>query len=267
VTLGTPRSDETREASRFAVTDEGEAAESVGSDRPRRPIRSRSSAEREALAERIADRLDVPITAAGVIFLLLVLAETISNPKGSVGTFFAITSWVLWALFVAEFLLRLYIAPSTTKFLKRNWWQLIFLAVPALRFVRALRALRAARVGRVLSSAVRSSRTAGRTLSSRLGALGVVTIVVILASSQLLFELGDYDSYGDALDDAALATVAGEPFFPEHAALRVVQIVVISYSVVVFAALAGTVGAFLLERRDDDERRLRSRQRDEGPTV
>jgi hypothetical protein len=79
----------------------------------------------------------------------------------------------------------------------------------------------------------------------------VVTIVVVLASSQLLFELGDYGSYGDALDDAALATIAGEPFFPDHAALRVVQVVVIAYSVVVFAALAGTVGAVLLERRDD----------------
>ncbi len=203
-------------------------------------------------------RLDVPVTAAGVIFLLLVLAETISNPKGIVGTVFSITSWVLWALFVGEFVLRLVIAPSTSKFLKRNWWQLIFLAVPALRFVRALRALRAARMGRVLSSAVRSSRTAGRKLSSRLGALGVVTTVVILATSQLLFEFGDYDSYGAALDDAALATIAGEPFFPEHSALRVVQIAVIAYSVVVFAALAGTMGAFFLERRDDDERRLQS---------
>ena len=229
----------------------------MGPGRDRRPIRRRSSDEREELAERIADRLDVPITAAGVVFLLLVLAETISNPQGRVGTVFSITSWVLWALFVGEFLVRLIVAPSTSKFLQRNWWQVFFLAVPALRFVRALRVLRAARVGRVLSSAVRSSRTAGRKLSSRLGALGVVTIVVVLASSQLLFELGDYGSYGDALDDAALATIAGEPFFPEHAVLRVLQIVVLTYSVVVFAALAGTMGAFLLERRDDDDRRLR----------
>jgi voltage-gated potassium channel len=221
-------------------------------------VRRRSSEEREELAERIADRLDVPITAAGVVFLLLVLAETVSDPQGAVGTVFSVVSWALWALFVGEFVLRLVIAPSTTTFLKRNWWQLVFLAVPALRFVRALRVLRAARIGRVLSSAVRSSRTAGRKLSSRLAALGVVTIVVVLASSQLLFELGDYDSYADALDTAALATIAGEPFFPEHPALRIVQIVVITYSLVVFAALAGTLGAFLLERRADDDRRVQN---------
>lgn len=227
-------------------------------DPPCVTVRRRSSEEREELAERIADRLDVPITAAGVVFLLLVLAETVSDPQGAVGTVFSVVSWALWALFVGEFVLRLVIAPSTTTFLKRNWWQLVFLAVPALRFVRALRVLRAARIGRVLSSAVRSSRTAGRKLSSRLAALGVVTIVVVLASSQLLFELGDYDSYADALDTAALATIAGEPFFPQHPALRIVQIVVITYSLVVFAALAGTLGAFLLERRADDDRRVQN---------
>lgn len=242
----------------MTAEDEVGTTQLEGPGRGHRPIRRRGSDEREELAERIADRLDIPITAAGVIFLLLVLAETISDPKGAVGTVFSVTSWVLWALFVGEFLLRLVVAPSTSRFLRRNWWQLFFLAVPALRFVRALRVLRAARVGRVLSSAVRSSRTAGRKLTSRLGALGVVTIVVILASSQLLFELGDYGTYANALDDAALATIAGEPFFPEHAALRIVQVVVVAYSVIVFAALAGTVGAFLLERRDDDDRRLRA---------
>lgn len=218
----------------------------------------RADAEREELAERIADRLDVPFTAAGVIFLLLVLAETVSDPSGAVGTVFEVTSWLLWLLFVGEFVLRLVIAPSATRYLRRNWWQVAFLAVPALRFLRALRVLRAARVGRVLSSAVRSSRTAGRKLSNRLASLGVVTAVVVLAGSQLLFELGDGRTYGEALHATALATVAGEPIGVDGAVLQVLELVLVAYSVVVFAALAGTVGAFLLERSGDDLRRVGS---------
>ena len=70
--------------------------------------------ERDDLAERIADRMDVPFTAAGVVFLLLVLAETVSSPQGAVGTIFAVASWALWAMFVGEFVLRLVIAPSTS---------------------------------------------------------------------------------------------------------------------------------------------------------
>jgi voltage-gated potassium channel len=206
------------------------------------------------MADRIADRLDVPMTAAGVVFLLLVVAETVSAPGGRIGAVFATASWVLWAAFVAEFALRLAIAPSAGRYLRRNWWQIVFLVVPFLRFLRALRAIRVARatrVSRVVSSAVRSSRTAGRRLSSRLATVGVVTLVVILASSQLLFETGTYDSYGAALHAAALATVAGIATGSDDGFVRVLEVLLVAYSMVVFAALAGSFGAFLLER---DER-------------
>lgn len=216
---------------------------------------NRPEAARERLADAVADRLDVPMTAAGLVFLLLVLAETISKPQGAVGAAFTVVSWVLWAMFVAEFVLRLVIAPSWKRYLRRNWWQLVFLAVPFLRFVRGLRALRAARaarVGRVLSSAVRTSRSAGRRLSDRLATVAVVTLVVVLAGSQLLYESGDYGSYAAALHAAALATIAGQPTGSDHAFNQVLEVVLITYSVVVFAALAGSFGAFLLERNAAD---------------
>lgn len=208
----------------------------------------RPADERDRLADALGDRLDVPMTGAGVIFLLLVVAETVSSPTGAVGTAFSVASWVLWAVFVAEFVLRLLIAPSWTRYLRRNWWQIVFLAVPFLRFLRAVRAVRVARVGRVVSSAVRSGRTAGRRLSSRLSIVAVVTLIVVLAASQLLFESGDYDSYASALHAAALATMAGEPTGSDNGFNRFLEIILIGYSVVVFAALAGAFGAFLVER-------------------
>ena len=204
--------------------------------------------ERERLADAVGDRLDVPMTGAGVIFLLLVIAETVSSPTGAVGTAFSLASWVLWAAFVAEFVLRLAIAPSWTGYLRRNWWQIVFLAVPFLRFLRAVRAVRMARVGRVVGSAVRSGRTAGRRLSSRLSIVAVVTLIVVLAASQLLFESGDYDTYAAALHAAALATMAGEPTGSDNGFNRFLEVILIGYSVVVFAALAGSFGAFLVER-------------------
>lgn len=206
----------------------------------------------ERLADSIGDRLDKPMTAAGVIFLLLVLAETISRPTGTVSTVFSIASWVLWAAFVAEFVLRLAIAPSWVGYLRRNWWQLIFLAVPFLRFLRAVRAVRAARMGRVVSSAIRSSRTAGRRLSSRLTTVGVVTVIVVLAGSQLFFETGEFEDYSDALHAATLATVSGTPTGRDHGLVQLLEVGLIVYSVAVFAALAGSIGAYFLERNASD---------------
>ena len=79
-------------------------------------------------------------------------------------------------MFVAEFVLRAWLARHRARqFWKQNWWQVIFLAVPFLRFARAAIALRAARGAGVVAAAVRGSRSAGRLLTDRLAWLAVVT--------------------------------------------------------------------------------------------
>lgn len=216
-----------------------------------RRIRDRSDEEREELAEQLAGTLDLPMTALGIVFGLLVLAETVVEPRGALGTAFQVATWLLLAVFIGEFVLRLFVAPSRTDFLRRNWYQVVFLVLPFLRAFRALPALRTlgtARAGRIVSSAVRATRTAGRTFRGRIAWLGTVTAIVILASSQLLFEYGDVATYGEALYRAAMATITGEPTTLTGIG-RMLDVVLAAFSVVVFATLAGSVGAFLLERR------------------
>lgn len=186
------------------------------------------------------------MAALGVVFLLVVLGQSLSTDPG-LARIFQVAGWVLWVIFVAEFAYRAYIAPDHSRFWRRNWWQLLFLAVPFLRFVRILRVLRFARAASVLSSAVRGSRSAGRLLTSRIGWLVVVTAVVVLSASQLLVVTGSYDSYGPALHDAALATVTGEPLPAKDAFADVLEVVLGIYSVAVFATLAGALGAYFLQ--------------------
>lgn len=211
-------------------------------------VLQRPAAERESLAEGIAARLDLPMTVLGVAFLFLVLAEVLAQPRGALGVAFQAAGWVLWAAFAGEFALRLVIAPSTSGFLRRNWWQLVFLVVPFLRFLRPLRAVRAARLGRVFASAVRSSRSAGRQLGSRLAWLTATTVIVIAAASAIAHEVDDFGSYGEALHAVTLTTIAGEPIGRDDAELKVLEVVLAAYSVVVFAALAASIGAYLLRR-------------------
>lgn len=44
----------------------------------------------------------------------------------------------LWVAFVSEYVLRPVIAPSTTSFIRRTWWQILLLAVYAVVFFAAL---------------------------------------------------------------------------------------------------------------------------------
>lgn len=198
-------------------------------------------------AEALARSLDRPMGALGVLFLLVVLGQTVAE-HDAVLTLLSVAGWVLWAAFVAEFALRAYVARSRRRFWRRNWWQLVFLALPFLRLVRLLLLVRVARIGGILSAAIRGSRSAGRLLSGRIAWLSVVTAVVILASSQLLYVVGAYDSYRQALHDAAMSTIVGEPLSQGSGSAQILEVALAVYSVGVFAVLAASLGAYFLER-------------------
>ena len=227
-----------------------------------RALARRPAPDRERGVELLAARLDRPMTVLGILFLLVVLGQNVATSTGVQRGFVAV-GWGLWAVFVAEFALRLWLAPSRSRFLRRSWWQLLFLVLPMLRFLRVVALLRVARAGRVLrvaraggvlSSAVRSSRSAGRLLSSRIGWVAALTGIVVLATSQLLYTLDLYDDYGQALHAAVLATVAGEPLGLDDGFAQVIEVGLLIYATAVFAALAGTLGAFFIEQRAERER-------------
>lgn len=197
--------------------------------------------------EGLARRLDRPMGALGLIFVLVVLGQSLAREAWLVTTL-SVSGWLLWAVFVGEFAYRAAAARDRRRFWSRNWWQVLFLALPFLRFARALTLLRAARVGGVVSAAVRGSRSAGRLLSDRIGWLAAVTGVVVLASSQVLYVLGGYDAYGPALYDAALATITGRPLEADGGLARFLDVGLALYSVAVFATVAGALGAYFLGR-------------------
>lgn len=208
---------------------------------------TRERTDRERLAESIAAWLDVPLTVAGVLLVLVIVADGVTPAGSGWKSVWLVAGWVLWALFALEFLLRVVIAPSTTAFLRRNWWQLAFLAVPFLRFLRAF--TRSARVARAVSTSVRGTRTAARQLTSRVAWLASVTLGVVLASGQVLYEYGPGLTYGSSLHRAALAAVSGEPVGAEGTVVATMDIALALYATVFFAALAGALGAFFLGGR------------------
>lgn len=79
--------------------------------------------------------------------------------------------------------------------------------------------------------------------------LVAVWAITVLSSSQLLFQFSDYDRYGDALHAAALATITGETLGRPDAFAQTLEVVLAAFSVVVFATLAASLGAFFLEGR------------------
>lgn len=210
--------------------------------------------KRETLVESIFARLHPVMAWLAGLFILVIVGENVVRNESPFATIFLVAGWLIWSVFVVEFALRGLIAPSKGVFLRRNWWQIIFLALPFLALFRVFLALRVARAGRLLSAAVRGTRSAASKLRNRLSLVSAVTVIVVLVAANVLFEFGGIKPYGRALYAAALATTTGEPTRGSNAVSMGVDVVLSLYSVVVFAAVAGSLGAFFLEHTEEEEK-------------
>ena len=63
-------------------------------------------------AEALARRLDRPMGLLGMVFLFVVLGQLLVTEPGW-SRALAVAGWIFWAVFVAEFLLRAYIAGAS----------------------------------------------------------------------------------------------------------------------------------------------------------
>jgi voltage-gated potassium channel len=213
---------------------------------------------RERLATLLERRLDLPMAFLALIWALFVAYELIAPPE-QLGTLTTISN-VIWIIFLVEFFLKLIVSGKPLRYLRRHWPSVFFLMVPALRLLRGLRALRAVRLlpaARVVGSSYRAVGTARSLLQGRLQFLLLASLVVIFGSGQLVFVLergrtGAIDSLGNALWFSANAVISGTIVYePVTLVGRLLALLLTAYAIVVFASLAGTIGAYFVESRQE----------------
>ena len=213
----------------------------------------------EAWVAEALERTDPFMAWLGVVFALVVGYELAVDLSARAAQVLEVAGWVIWAVFLLEFLAHLYVAPGRLRYLRRHWFQVLALVLPTLRllrFVRLLRLGRALPAARVVTSSYRVAGTARRLLRSRLLYLGAVSAVVAIALAELafLFERGGrpgvFGSFGDAVLWAFAVVVAqqGDPI-PHSTGGHVVMLVGFAWGVVVFATVAGALGAFFVDDR------------------
>jgi voltage-gated potassium channel len=208
--------------------------------------------DHERRAERLEDRLDLPMAALAVVWVLLVAYDLSGAATGRGAVLVAID--VIWVVFVVEFVVKLVVSRRPGAFLARRWPALLFLTLPALRMLRVVRLLRALPVARVAGSSYRAIGTARSVLGGRLGVLVATTFVVIFSGSQLamLLEPTIATSLGEGIWWAGNVGITGN-LVAEPVTLpgRILSLVLSTYAVVVVAALAAALGAFFLGGGDD----------------
>lgn len=209
--------------------------------------------------------LETPMLALSFAWLLLVLAELVWGTSDILETF----GTAVWVVFLAEFALRLALAPDKGGFLRGNWLTVLALAVPALRLLRPLRFLRLARATRGLRL-VRIIGTANRGMNAlraamrRRGlghAVALTALVTLLgAGGMLAFEPaaeveGGFVGFADALWwTAMLMTTMGSAYWPQTGEGRLLCLLLSFYAFAVFGYITASFASFFVGRDREEER-------------
>lgn len=211
----------------------------------------------QALAE-LDEWLRTPMLLLSLAWLIIVLFE-LTRGTTELLTFFGTSIWII---FIAEFLIRLTLAPEKREFLRENWLTILALIVPALRLfrafaiLRAARALRGLRLVRIIGTANRSMNALKATLRRRGFAyvIGLTLAIVILgAAGMMSFEPEAFDSYGYALWwTGMLITSIGSDYWPVSAEGRVLSIILATYGLAVFGYIAAAFASYFIGRDADE---------------
>ena len=222
--------------------------------------------ERFEVLRQLEEWLEVPLLLLGFAWLALLVVELTYGLTPALEA----ASTVIWIVFIADFALKLFLAPRKLAYLRANWLTALALLVPALRVLRlarvvrlarAARAARSLRLFRLLTSLNRGMRALRAGMRRRgVAYVTLLTLLVALAGAAGMYafekpsEGGGIASYGEALWwTAMLLTTLGSEKWPATGAGRALCFGLALYAFAVFGYLTAALASFFVDRDADAE--------------
>ena len=177
---------------------------------------------------------------------------------------------VIWIIFIADFLVKLILAPRKLEYLRSSWLTALSLLLPALRVLRFVRVVRLARLARaargvrlarVLTSLNRGMRALRAGMRRRgAGYAALLTLIVALVGAAGMYALegpedgGTFQSYGHALWwTAMLLSSMGSDYWPQTPEGRLLCLLLSIYGFGVFGYLTATISSFFIGRDAEEK--------------
>lgn len=210
--------------------------------KPAKPTAGSPAARRRSI-RHLERMLDLPMAVLSLVFFALIIADFALPPQVAYRRGLDEATLVIWLLFVAEYLVRLAMAPDKASFFRHRLLDLVFLLFPALQMLRVIRLARAGyslfRLGIGLRRGLRGLERF--LVATRFGYVAAITGVVVLTASAAMLALerevagSPIRSFGTALWwGAAIVTTVGSDVFPVSAGGRVLAVLMMVYGMAVF---------------------------------
>ena len=218
--------------------------------------------------DRIARYFEILVLFAAIMVIPIVLIEEFGESEQAirVATF---GNWMIWSIFVAEYLVMISIVPDRWAYTRKAWLDLVIIVVsfpplPVLlatfRLVRLARLARVLRLLRLLKLAAALSRAglAVRSLATKHG-VGYLAVLSLLltAGFGVLFFLAEPDAEhpADGLWWAfvTLTTVGYGDIYPTTTLGRVLAVILMVIGIGFVATLTGAIAAHFIEEDEGAE--------------
>lgn len=188
-----------------------------------------------ARVTKVVRKTDVPMAIVGVLYVV-VYAIAVLYPNPIVETI----DFIFWGMFAVDLLLRFLVAESLSKFVLKNWLEILAVIVPQFRAVRAIRPI----IG------LKRFTTLVRSRSQRLAFYTVALLPLAVFVAAIAFM--DVEGYGpERLNDAlwwAMVTVSTVGFgdvIPATDGGRIVASILMVFGVGIFASAAAFIADWL----------------------
>lgn len=214
--------------------------------------------DREELLRRIERFTDLPLLILALALVPLLIVPAVVTVRPPWDDAILVADWAIWAVFAADFGVKLAVAPRRVEFLRRHWLEGLMVLLPFLRPLRALRVLRLARVAVALGFNVQVIRDILAQRGTKVIVAAVVGTLVIGATLAYLAERGEpgatITSFGDAIWWAAvtMTTVGYGDVYPTTPMGRGVAVALMLFGIAALSALTATVAAFLVRESREE---------------
>ncbi len=211
--------------------------------------------------ERFSAAVDLPMMVLALVWLPVLVVPFVIRLSPGLTVTFEDVDYAVWAAFVVEYLVKLWLAPARRRFFTHHLVDLAVIALPMLRPLRAARLLRVldlGRVGVVLVNALRRARDVFTHRGLHFVLLAVGLVVFACAGLVLSFEDNapgsNIANFGDALWWAivTVTTVGYGDRFPVTAGGRGVAVVLMLVGIGLIGVLTATVASYFVQQKADE---------------
>jgi voltage-gated potassium channel len=221
--------------------------------------RSVSLAGNQDAYDRFDRIVELPLTVLSLLWLPVLVIPYVVTLPADVRDTFAVIDFTVWAAFVVEYLVKLYLTPNRGRWVTHHLLDLAVIAVPFFRPLRAARLIRLGRAAVILANALRRLREIFTHRGLNFVLLAVMLVVFACAGIALTFEAhakgSNIHNFGDAIWWAivTVTTVGYGDKFPVTAGGKGVAVVLMLVGIGLIGVLTATIASYFVgQSRDRD---------------